>query len=278
MKRLHHSFAVSEKLHRHIKTLLGHGGMFAIYNSNLLFHASVPLNSDGTLKEVTLYNGEKYSGKELMYQIEMTIRSAFNSDTAPAERTYAIDYFLYLWCGKDSPLFDKSKMATFERYFLKDKTTYKEEKGYYFRLRDNEAICDSILDAFGVTGDNRHIINGHVPVHASNGENPIKAGGKLMVIDGGFSEAYHNETGIAGYTLVYHSRGFQLVQHEPFTSAADAIKRGTDIKSTTQIVEMSAHRMLVADTDCGNELKAQIVDLKKLLYAYRHGIIKERRR
>ena len=252
--------------------------MFAIYNSNLLFHASVPLNSDGTLKEVTLYNGEKYSGKELMYQIEMTIRSAFNSDTAPAERTYAIDYFLYLWCGKDSPLFDKSKMATFERYFLKDKTTYKEEKGYYFRLRDNEAICDSILDAFGVTGDNRHIINGHVPVHASNGENPIKAGGKLMVIDGGFSEAYHNETGIAGYTLVYHSRGFQLVQHEPFTSAADAIKRGTDIKSTTQIVEMSAHRMLVADTDCGNELKAQIVDLKKLLYAYRHGIIKERRR
>lgn len=278
MMRLHHSFAVSEKLHRHIKTLLGHGGIFAIYNSNLLFHASVPLNSDGTLKEVTLYNGEKYSGKELMYQIEMTIRSAFNSDTAPAERTYAIDYFLYLWCGKDSPLFDKSKMATFERYFLKDKTTYKEEKGYYFRLRDNEAICDSILDAFGVTGDNRHIINGHVPVHASNGENPIKAGGKLMVIDGGFSEAYHNETGIAGYTLVYHSRGFQLVQHEPFTSAADAIKRGTDIKSTTQIVEMSAHRMLVADTDCGNELKAQIVDLKKLLYAYRHGIIKERRR
>jgi fructose-1,6-bisphosphatase-3 len=278
MMRLHHSFAVSEKLHRHIKTLLGHGGMFAIYNSNLLFHASVPLNSDGALKEVTLYNGEKYSGKELMYQIEMTIRSAFNSDTAPAERTYAIDYFLYLWCGKDSPLFDKSKMATFERYFLKDKTTYKEEKGYYFRLRDNEAICDSILDAFGVTGDNRHIINGHVPVHASNGENPIKAGGKLMVIDGGFSEAYHNETGIAGYTLVYHSRGFQLVQHEPFTSAADAIKRGTDIKSTTQIVEMSAHRMLVADTDCGNELKAQIVDLKKLLYAYRHGIIKERRR
>lgn len=278
MMRLHHSFAVSEKLHRHIKTLLGHGGMFAIYNSNLLFHASVPLNSDGALKEVTLYNGEKYSGKELMYQIEMTIRSAFNSDTAPAERTYAIDYFLYLWCGKDSPLFDKSKMATFERYFLKDKTTYKEEKGYYFRLRDNEAICDSILDTFGVTGDNRHIINGHVPVHASNGENPIKAGGKLMVIDGGFSEAYHNETGIAGYTLVYHSRGFQLVQHEPFTSAADAIKRGTDIKSTTQIVEMSAHRMLVADTDCGNELKAQIVDLKKLLYAYRHGIIKERRR
>ena len=277
MKRLHHSFAVSEKLHRHIKTMLSHGGMYAIYNSNLLFHASVPLNADGTLKEVLLADGNTYSGKQLMYQTEMTIRSAFTTDSTPAERSKATDYFLYLWCGENSPLFDKSKMATFERYFLKDKDTYKEEKGYYFKLRDNEAICDRILDAFDVSGENRHIINGHVPVHASKGENPIKAGGRLMVIDGGFSEAYHNETGIAGYTLVYHSRGFQLVQHEPFTSAADAIKQGTDIKSTTQIVEMSAHRMLVADTDRGLELKAQIVDLKKLLYAYRHGILKERR-
>lgn len=277
MKRLHHSFAVSEKLHRHIKTMLSHGGMYAIYNSNLLFHASVPLNADGTLKEVLLADGNTYSGKQLMYQTEMTIRSAFTADSTPAERAKATDYFLYLWCGENSPLFDKSKMATFERYFLKDKDTYKEEKGYYFKLRDNEAICDRILDAFDVSGENRHIINGHVPVHASKGENPIKAGGRLMVIDGGFSEAYHNETGIAGYTLVYHSRGFQLVQHEPFTSAADAIKQGTDIKSTTQIVEMSAHRMLVADTDRGLELKAQIVDLKKLLYAYRHGILKERR-
>ena len=169
-------------------------------------------------------------------------------------------------------------MATFERYFLKDKATYKEEKGNYFKLRDSEEICDRILDAFEVEGINRHIINGHVPVHASKGENPIKAGGKLMVIDGGFSEAYHSETGIAGYTLVYHSRGFQLVQHEPFTSQQDAIEREIDIKSTTQIVEMSAHRMLVADTDKGRELKTQVDDLKELLYAYRHGILKERRR
>jgi fructose-1,6-bisphosphatase-3 len=166
-------------------------------------------------------------------------------------------------------------MATFERYFLTDKETYKEEKGYYFQLRNNEAVCDQILDAFGVTGPNRHIINGHVPVHASRGENPIKAGGRLMVIDGGFSEAYHSETGIAGYTLIYHSRGFQLVQHEPFTSTKDAIMRGTDIKSTTQIVEMSSHRMLVSDTDKGKELRMQIDDLRQLLYAYRHGIIKE---
>lgn len=277
MDKLHHSFTVSEKLHKHIRTLLSHGCMYAVYNSNLLYHASIPLNDDGTLKEVELYKGKKYSGRELMSRMGMLIRSAFESDTDPEERRYAIDYFLYLWCGKNSPLFDKSKMATFERYFLSDKDTYKEEKGNYFKLRNEEAVCDRILDAFGVTGINRHIINGHVPVHASKGENPIKANGKLMVIDGGFSEAYHKETGIAGYTLVYHSRGFQLVQHEPFTSAADAIQRGTDIKSTTQIVEMSTHRMLVADTDKGTELRAQIADLKKLLYAYRHGIIKEKR-
>ena len=277
MDKLHHSFAVSEKLHKHIACILSHGCMFAIYNSNLLFHASMPLNDDGTLKEVELYNGRRYKGRELMNNTGMLIRSAFTNDTPDDERRYAIDYFLYLWCGKDSPLFDKSKMATFERYFLSDKETYKELKGNYFKLRDNERICDYILDEFGVKGENRHIINGHVPVHAANGENPIKAGGKLMVIDGGFSEAYHKETGIAGYTLVYHSRGFQLVQHEPFSSTQDAIMRGTDIKSTYQLVEMSTHRMRVADTDRGADLRTQIDDLKELLYAYRHGIIKERK-
>lgn len=277
MDKLHHSFQVSEKLHKHIRMMLSHGCMYNVSNHNLLFHASCPLNADGSLKAVEICEGQTYSGLELMNRIGMMIRSAFNSDTAPQQRQYAIDYFLYLWCGKDSPLFDKSKMATFERYFLSDKETYKEEKGYYFQLRDSEAICDHILDAFGVAGPNRHIINGHVPVHASKGENPIKANGKLMVIDGGFSEAYHSETGIAGYTLVYHSRGFQFVQHEPFTSSADAIQKGTDIKSTTQLVELSAHRMHVADTDKGDELRAQIDDLRQLLYAYRHGIIKEKK-
>jgi len=287
MKKLHHSFRISEKLHKHIRTILSHGCMYAIHNSNLLFHASIPLNDDGSLKEVEIYPGKKYAGKDLMHNIGMLIRAAFQTNSASGElaaspeeypREYARDYFLYLWCGKDSPLFDKSKMATFERYFLKDDETYKEEKGNYFKLRLDEAVCDRILDAFEVKGENRHIINGHVPVHASKGENPIKAGGRLMVIDGGFSEAYHKETGIAGYTLVYHSRGFQLVQHEPFTSARDAIVRETDIKSTIQIVEMSAHRMLVADTDKGEELRAQVSDLKELLYAYRHGIITEKRR
>ena len=287
MQKLHHSFRISEKLHKHIRTILSHGCMFAIHNSNLLFHASIPLNDDGSLKEVEIYPGKRYSGKELMHNIGMLIRAAFQTNSASGElasapeknpREYARDYFLYLWCGKDSPLCDKSEMATFERYFLKDKETFKEEKGNYFKLRDSEEVCDRILDAFEVKGKNRHIINGHVPVHASKGENPIKAGGKLMVIDGGFSEAYHNETGIAGYTLVYHSRGFQLVQHEPFKSSRDAIVKETDIKSTIQIVEMSAHRMLVADTDKGEELKDQIRDLKELLYAYRHGIITEKRR
>lgn len=278
MQKLHHSFRICEKLHKHIRTLLSHGCMYTISNSNLLFHASIPLNDDGSLKEVEIYPGIKYSGKELMHNIGMMIRAAFEEPTEDYSRDYARDYFLYLWCGKNSPLFDKSKMATFERYFLDDKETYKEEKGNYFKLRDSAEICDRILDAFEVEGQNRHIINGHVPVHASKGENPIKAGGRLMVIDGGFSEAYHKETGIAGYTLVYHSRGFQLVQHEPFTSTQDAIVQETDIKSTTQIIEMSAHRMLVADTDKGRELKTQVADLKELLYAYRHGILKERRR
>lgn len=274
--KLHHSFSVCEKLHKHIRVMLQHGCMYGIYNNNLLFHASCPLNEDGSLKEVEIYPGKKYSGRALMHHTGMQIRTAFQQDSAPEERDYAIDYFLYLWCGPDSPLFDKSKMATFERYFIADKETHVEEKGYYFKLRDDEEVIDHILDAFGVVGSNRHIINGHVPVRTLKGENPIKANGKLMVIDGGFSKAYHNETGIAGYTLVYHSRGFQLVQHEPFTSTEDAIQRGTDIKSTTQIVEMSNRRMLVADTDIGVELRKQIDDLEELLFAYRHGYIKEK--
>lgn len=206
----------------------------------------------------------------------MLIRSAFQSDATMEQKEYAIDYFMYLWCGPDSPLFDKSKMATFERYFIREKETHDEKKGNYFVLRDQEEVCDNIMKAFGISDPNRHIINGHVPVKAVKGESPIKANGKLMVIDGGFSQAYHRETGIAGYTLVYHSRGFQLVQHEPFTSTEDAILRGTDIKSTTQIVEMSQRRMLVNDTDKGKELRAQIADLEELLYAYRHGFINER--
>lgn len=276
VEKLHHSFEVSEKLHKHIKLMLSHGCMYSIWNNNLLFHASIPLCEDGTMKNVEIYPGHTVSGQQLMTDVGMLIRCAFQNDSSQNMIDDAKDYFMYLWCGPDSPLFDKSKMATFERYFIKDKETHEEKKGYYFILRNKEEICDNILKAFGVTDPNRHIINGHVPVKAVKGESPIKANGRLMVIDGGFSQAYHHETGIAGYTLVYHSRGFQLVQHEPFTSTEDAIIRGTDIKSTTQIVEMSSRRMLVADTDKGKELNAQIDDLQELLYAYRHGFINER--
>ena len=276
MNKLVHSFLISEKLQKHIRLLLQHGSMYAVYNNNLLFHASLPLNDDGSLKEVEVLPGQYYKGKELMETIEMLVRTAFQADADAEEKINATDYFLYLWCGPNSPLFDKSKMATFERYFIEDKKTHKEEKGNYFKLRESEEIIDQILAEFDVEGENAHIINGHVPVHVANGENPIKANGKLMVIDGGFSQAYHKETGIAGYTLVYHSRSFALVQHEPFSSAQDAIERGLDIKSTTQIVETISHRILVADTDKGKELNKQIADLKELLYAYSHGLLKEK--
>ena len=276
MEKLTHSFLVSDKLKSHISIFYSHGSLYAVHNSNLLFHASMPLNEDGTLKDVAV-NGKPYHGKELLQQIELLMRSAVNSDTPDQERKNAVDYYLYAWCGPDSPLFDKARMTTFERYFTANKETHQEEKGWYYHLRDNEEICDMILDAFGVFGEHRHIINGHVPVMVGSGENPVKANGKLMVIDGGFSKAYHDTTGIAGYTLVYHSRGFELVQHEPFTSAEEAVKNGTDIISTNRLVELSSHRMRVRDTDRGRELLGQIEELRELLYAYRRGLIKERK-
>lgn len=274
IERLKHSFLISDRLQRHVNCLLYHGSMYGIFNSNLLFHASVPINEDGSLREVLVGN-VKAKGQALMERIDQMVRTAFDTEADVEERSQARDYFWYLWCGPNSPLFDKSKMSTFERYFIADKETHNEKKGWYYTLRDNPEICDHIMDEFGVKGQHRHIINGHVPVRVGNGENPIKAGGKLMVIDGGFAKAYHDTTGIAGYTLVYHSRGFQLVQHEPFSSTEEAILNGTDIRSTTQIVELTGHRAMVADTDIGRELREQIVDLENLLFAYRRGIIKE---
>lgn len=275
VERLRHSFLICDRLQRHVSCLLLHGGMYGVYNSNLLFHASVPLNADGTLREVPVGDAS-FKGHELMQRVEQTVRMAFDNEVEAEEQQAAQDYFWYLWCGPDSPLFDKSKMSTFERYFIADKSTHHEEKGWYYKLRDNAAVCDALLEEFGVHGPHCHIINGHVPVRVGNGENPIKAGGRLMVIDGGFAKAYHNTTGIAGYTLVYHSRGFQLVQHEPFSSAEEAILTGADIRSTTQIVELTGQRAMVSDTDIGQKLRARIGDLEKLLFAYRRGIIKER--
>ncbi len=275
MERLRHSFMRSERLQSHVNCLLMRGGMFAIYNSNLMFHAAVPINEDGSMREV-VFDGETVKGKQLMKKVERMARTAFDNDLSAEEREKAADFFWYLWCGPESPLFGKAKMATFERYLLDDKEVQKEPKGWYYILRDNAQVCDRILDEFGVVGEHRHIINGHVPVRVGKGETPIKADGKLMVIDGGFSKVYHNRTGIAGYTLVYHSRGFELVQHAPFTSTEDAIKEGTDIHSTTQIVEMMGKRKKVRDTDIGRGILVKIADLERLLTAYRKGIIKER--
>lgn len=275
MRKIKRSFESSEKLRKHMRCLFTHGGMYAVCNSNLLYHASIPLNPDGTFKPVQIM-GKSYSGKALLDRVDQLVRTAYFRTGEQEEVDFAHDYVWYLWCGKNSPLFDKSKMATFERLFLDDAETHKEEKGVYYTLRDQESVCDMILDEFQVVGEHRHIVNGHVPVRSNKGENPIKAGGKMLVIDGGFSRPYHLETGIAGYTLVYHSRGFQLVQHEPFESTTKAIEEGLDIKSTTIVVELSSHRQMVKDTDKGAELQSQIKDLEKLLYAYRCGLIKEK--
>ena len=244
MRKIKRSFESSEKLRKHMRCLFTHGGMYAVCNSNLLYHASIPMNPDGTFKPVQIM-GKSYSGKALLDRVDQLVRTAYFRTGEQEEVDFAHDYVWYLWCGKNSPLFDKSKMATFERLFLDDAETHKEEKGAYYTLRDQESVCDMILDEFQVVGEHRHIVNGHVPVRSNKGENPIKAGGKMLVIDGGFSRPYHLETGIAGYTLVYHSRGFQL-------------------------------RQMVKDTDKGAELQSQIKDLEKLLYAYRCGLIKEK--
>ena len=275
MRKIKRSFESSEKLRKHMRCLFTHGSMYAVCNSNLLYHASIPMNPDGSFKPVQIM-GKSYSGKALLDRVDQLVRTAYFRTGEQEEVDFAHDYVWYLWCGKNSPLFDKSKMATFERLFLDDAETHKEEKGAYYTLRDQESVCDMILDEFQVVGEHRHIVNGHVPVRSNKGENPIKAGGKMLVIDGGFSRPYHLETGIAGYTLVYHSRGFQLVQHEPFESTTKAIEEGLDIKSTTIVVELSSHRQMVKDTDKGAELQSQIKDLEKLLYAYRCGLIKEK--
>lgn len=275
VNKMRRSFRQSEKLRKHIQCVYTHGSLYLVTNSNLLFHASVPLNEDGTLKEITIL-GKKYKGRAFFDKVESLVRMAYGDDVMSEEKLFALDYMWYLWCGKNSPLFDKAKMTTFERYFIPDKSLHVEEKGAAYALRDDEKMCDMLLDEFGVGGAHRHIICGHVPVKTKKGETPIKANGKLLVIDGGFSKAYHEETGIAGYTLVYHSRGLQMVQHELFTSTQEAILYGKDIISSTQLVELSKQRVMVRDTDKGKELQQQIDDLLLLLKAYRKGIIKER--
>lgn len=275
IERLTASFLMSEKLQSHIKELYTKGSLYLCFNSNLLFHASIPLNEKGELKSIKIKD-EWCSGKKLYDKLDSLARIAFYGDEDSKKVEFAKDYMWYLWCGPESPLFDKDKMATFERYFLSDTTTWKENRGYYYKNAINESVCNMILKDFNIKNNKiSHIINGHVPVKTTKGESPIKANGKLLVIDGGFAKAYHKETGIAGYTLVYNSYGMQLIQHEPFNSKKDAIENGSDIKSTKFLVEEVELRLRVADTDIGKSLKNQTKELQDLLKAYRLGLIKE---
>lgn len=274
IKKLTRSFINSEKLQRHIKFLYRNGSMYLVYNSNLLYHGCIPLNEDGSFKKVKIENSV-YSGKSLLDKYDKLIRNAYFSKNNIKNKKYGMDMLWYMWCGEDSPLFGKKKMTTFERYFIDDAITHNEERINYYKYRDNEQVCKNILKEFNLYSEASHIVNGHIPVKTKDGESPIKANGRLLVIDGGFCKAYQPQTGIAGYTLIYNSYGFLLTSHEPFTSIRDAVENDKDILSSTIILEHSAKRKRVADTDIGKELKKQVEDLEKLLIAYRKGYIEE---
>ncbi len=277
MQRLTQAFMGSERLQKHIRFLLNKGNLYKVYNGNLLYHGCVPLNEDGSLKEVDVY-GEKYKGKALYEKLEEYIRKGFYS-VDPEEKEKGKDIMWYIWLHRDSPLFGKDKMATFESYFIADKAAGKETKNYYYQLLDSGGNMDhvvrNIMEDFGVDPAHGFIINGHVPVRQKDGESPVKGGGKVLVIDGGFSKVYQGTTGIAGYTLTYDSHGMYLAAHEPFESTEAAIAQEKDIHSSTMIITTTERRILVADTDEGKELREQIEDLEVLLEAYRSGKLPE---
>lgn len=263
-----------EKLQQHMRFLLNKGGLYKVYNNNLLYHGCVPLNEDGTLKEVELF-GKKYKGQSLYEALETYVRKGFFA-LDPQEKERGRDMMWYIWLHENSPLFGKSKMATFERLFVEDKTTHKEHKNPYYQLLENEDVVKLILTEFGLPENNTHIVNGHVPVKSKKGESPIKCNGRVLVIDGGFSKAYQKETGIAGYTLIYNSHGMILAAHEPFESREAAIEKESDIHSDSIMVTEVLHRVMVKDTDHGKYIKKQIAELEMLLEAYRNGSIAEK--
>ena len=275
MDKVKSSFINSEKLQEHTRVLYHKGSMYTICNSNLLFHGCIPMNEDGTLKEV-MHRGKKYVGKAYLDAVERTMREGYFNKAHTEAKRECMDYIWYMWCGEDSPLFGKKKMTTFERYFVDDKVAQKEEKNPYYSLRNDENICKYVLEAFGLDPEASHIVNGHVPVKVVKGESPIKANGKLFVIDGGFSKAYQKETGIAGYTLIYNSHGIVLVSHEPFVSTDIAVAEEQDIHSSTVALQYTQDRIRVRDTDIGVKLQSSVEELEKLVYAYQNGILKER--
>ncbi|MGN1147550.1 MAG: fructose-1,6-bisphosphatase [Lachnospiraceae bacterium] len=274
MERLQQAFLHSEKLQRHVRFLFSNGGLYKVYNSNLLYHGCMPLNEDGSFAKVNV-GGRMYSGKALYDVLENYARIGYYG-TSGKEKRDGQDIMWYIWAGAGSPVYGKNKMATFERYFIEDEQAHVEKKNSYYDLLDREDVIERILEEFGLSAKTSHIVNGHVPVEQKNGESPIKCGGRLLIIDGGFSKAFHQKTGIAGYTLVCNSRGMRLVSHEQFESTEAAIRKESDIFSDSLDVEIFPVRKRVADTDIGEEIKERIADLEKLLKAYREGSIVEK--
>ncbi|MCI9595543.1 MAG: fructose-1,6-bisphosphatase [Lachnospiraceae bacterium] len=262
------SFKHSELLHRHIKFLYSHGSLYKCCNSNLLYHGCIPMKKDGSFEEMVV-DGVSYSGKSLMDLIDQRVQKAYFLPESDPEKAKCRDFMWYLWCGAKSPVFGKDRMTTFEHYFVEDKAVHKENMNPYYKLSQEVEYCDKILREFGLPTKGSHIINGHVPVKIKDGETPVKADGKLYVIDGGLSKAYQSKTGIAGYTLIYNSHHLALAEHKPFDPAKESTPR-------VSIVEKMKRRVMVADTDMGVGLTAQIEDLKELVNAYREGVLKER--
>lgn len=275
ISRLEESFKNSETLNKHMSFLYSKSSIYKCFNSNLLFHGCIPMEENGEFTKIDVL-GRTLSGKEYLDFIDKTIRRAYFEKDLTDKNEDVNDLMWYLWCGPKSPLFGKEKAATFERYFVVDKETHKEKKNPYFTLIESEEMCNRILKEFGLEGKNAHIINGHIPVKEKDGESPIKANGKLLVIDGGFAKSYRGETGRAGYTLTYNSYGLILAANEPFDSKADAIREEKDIKYDIMVNAKETERKRVADTDVGKEIQEEIDDLKLLLQAYREGKIKQK--
>ena len=268
------SFRHSEKLQRHVRFLYSKGSLYRVYNGNLLFHGCIPMHEDGTLMSFSI-GCKNLSGRAFLDYADATARRAYYNKPGSPERQFGMDFLWWLWCGRNSPIFGRDRMTTFERRFIADESTHVETKNAYYRLYNDPAVCEGVLNAFDLDGPHCHIINGHVPVKSKKGESPVKGGGRLVVIDGGFCKAYQKTTGIAGYTLIYNSGCFRLVAHQPFAGREEAIRKNWDITSTSQIFDRLERRATIHDTDNGRRMQAQVDDLLDLLRAYRSGAIVE---
>ncbi len=275
MAQIKANFRSSEKLQNHVKFLFTQGSMYRCYNGNLLFHGAVPMTSTGDFKSFT-YDGQEYSGKALFDYCIGQARNGYYCAEGTEEKQTGKDFMWWLWCGKFSPLFAREKITTFERRLIDAPDLYTEAKDPYYQVIQTAAGCEKILREFGLGGQHSHIINGHTPVKAIDGENPVKGEGKLIDIDGGFCRAYQKTTGIAGYTLIYNSYIMRLSSHQPFTTREDAIENNVDILSASVVFERLDNRIKVAETEKGRILKGQISQLTKLLEAYKQGIMVEK--